>query len=131
LFWTARNSDLGESTEPRFGYAVTAFFLVIGIFLSILLTEQIHIFPENTHRIGLIYVILLIYVGVIGFIVQRNWIALIAGFVVFENGIFALTMILDRGLPLGLEFGTFLDAILVIVASVVLKLNPLGLGENK
>jgi hydrogenase-4 component E len=56
--------------------------------------------------------------------------ALIAGFVVFENGIFALTMVLDKGLPIGLEFGTFLDAILVIVAAVVLKLNPLSLQEK-
>ena len=72
----------------------------------------------------------MIYVGILGFIVQKNWMALIAGFVVFENGIFALTMVLDKGLPIGLEFGTFLDAVLVIVAAVVLKLNPLSLQEK-
>ncbi|MCZ8239849.1 MAG: formate hydrogenase [Leptospiraceae bacterium] len=130
LFWTARKAWLEESTTPRFGYLATAFFLVFGILIAIFLTERIQSFPLDTHRIGLIYVILVIYVGILGFIVQKNWMALIAGFVVFENGIFALTMVLDKGLPIGLEFGTFLDAVLVIVAAVVLKLNPLSLQEK-
>jgi hydrogenase-4 component E len=130
LFWTSRKAGLEESTTPRFGYLATAFFLVFGILIAIFLTERIQSYPLDTHRIGLIYVILVIYVGILGFIVQKNWMALIAGFVVFENGIFALTMVLDKGLPIGLEFGTFLDAILVIVAAVVLKLNPLSLQEK-
>ncbi len=130
LFWTSRKAGLEESTTPRFGYLATAFFLVFGILIAIFLTERIQSYPLDTHRIGLIYVILVIYVGILGFIVQKNWMALIAGFVVFENGIFALTMVLDKGLPIGLEFGTFLDAILVIVAAVVLKLNPLRLQEK-
>jgi hydrogenase-4 component E len=130
LFWTSRKAGLEESTTPRFGYLATAFFLVFGILIAIFLTERIQSYPLDTHRIGLIYVILVIYVGILGFIVQKNWMALITGFVVFENGIFALTMVLDKGLPIGLEFGTFLDAILVIVAAVVLKLNPLSLQEK-
>jgi hydrogenase-4 component E len=46
-----------------------------------------------------------------------------AGFVMFENGIFLLTLILQEGLPLGIEFGAFMDSLLVIVSAIALQIR--------
>ncbi len=124
LNWSARRSQMKESTAPRFGYLATLMFLVVGLIGAVKITEGVEDLAIPVHKIGLIYVILMVYVGVLCFIVRKNWIALIAGFCVFENGIFVLTLILDKGLPFGLEFGSFLDAILVIVSGGILQLSP-------
>ncbi|GBF49870.1 formate hydrogenase subunit E [Leptospira ryugenii] len=124
LNWTAKKSQMRESTTPRFGYLATLLFLVVGLVLAVKLTEGVIELSIPVHKIGLIYVILMIYVGVLCFIVRKNWLALIAGFCVFENGIFVLTLVLDEGLPFGLEFGSFLDAVLVIVSGGILQLSP-------
>lgn len=121
LNWTANRSKMKESTTPRFGFLATLLFLVFGVVIAVKMTENLSF---DIHKISLIYVILLVYVGILCFIVRRNWLALIAGFCVFENGIFLLTLILDKGLPFGLEFGSFLDAILVMVSGGILKLSP-------
>jgi hydrogenase-4 component E len=124
LNWTAKKSQMRESTIPRFGYLATLLFLVLGLVFAVKMTESVNESSMPVHKIGLIYVILMIYVGVLCFIVRRNWLALIAGFCVFENGIFVLTLVLDKGLPFGLEFGSFLDAVLVIVSGGILQLSP-------
>lgn len=124
LNWTANKSKMNESTTPRFGYLATLLFMILGLVLAVKITEGVSLLTIPVHKIGLIYVILLVYVGVLCFVVRRNWLALIAGFCVFENGIFVLTMVLDKGLPFGLEFGSFLDAILVIVSGGILQLSP-------
>ncbi|BDA79577.1 formate hydrogenase [Leptospira kobayashii] len=124
LNWTAKKSQMKESTAPKFGYLATLLFLVLGLVVAVRITQGTSDWPIPIHKIGLIYVILMIYVGVLCFIVRRNWLALIAGFCVFENGIFVLTLVLDKGLPFGLEFGSFLDAVLVIVSAGILQLSP-------
>ncbi|TGL75600.1 formate hydrogenase [Leptospira jelokensis] len=124
LRWTANKSKMNESTTPRFGYLATLLFMILGLVLAVKVTEGVTALTIPVHKIALIYVILLVYVGVLCFVVRRNWLALIAGFCVFENGIFVLTMVLDKGLPFGLEFGSFLDAILVIVSGGILQLSP-------
>lgn len=124
LNWAANRANMNESTTPRFGFFATLIFLVLGLVLTLKITEGVQQMDIFIHKIGLIYVILLVYVGILCFIVRKNWIALIAGFCVFENGIFVLTLVLDQGLPFGLEFGSFLDAILVIVSGGILKLSP-------
>jgi hydrogenase-4 component E len=124
LNWTAKKSQMRESTVPRFGYLATLLFLVLGLVFAVKITENSNDYSFQVHKIGLIYVILMIYVGVLCFIVRKNWLALIAGFCVFENGIFVLTLVLDKGLPFGLEFGSFLDAVLVIVSGGILQLSP-------
>ncbi|EOQ87197.1 putative membrane protein [Leptospira yanagawae serovar Saopaulo str. Sao Paulo = ATCC 700523] len=124
LNWTANKSKMNESTTPRFGYLATLLFMILGLVLAVKVTEGVSVLTIPVHKIALIYVILLVYVGVLCFVVRRNWLALIAGFCVFENGIFVLTMVLDKGLPFGLEFGSFLDAILVIVSGGILQLSP-------
>ncbi len=124
LNWTAKKSRMKESTVPRFGYLATLLFLVLGLVFAVKMTENAADYSIPVHKIGLIYVILMIYVGVLCFIVRKNWLALIAGFCVFENGIFVLTLVLDKGLPFGLEFGSFLDAVLVIVSGGILQLSP-------
>jgi len=124
LNWSAKKSRMKESTTPRFGYLATLFFLIVGLIVAIKITEGVNELSFHVHKIGLVYVILMVYVGVLCFIVRKNWIALIAGFCVFENGIFVLTLVLDKGLPFGLEFGSFLDAILVIVSGGILQLSP-------
>jgi hydrogenase-4 component E len=40
-----------------------------------------------------------------------------------ENGTFLLTLILQKGLPFGIEFGAFIDALLVIVSSAALQIR--------
>ena len=49
----------------------------------------------------------------------------------FENGIFLLTLILHHGLPVGIEFGAFVDAILVIVAAVALRFRADVIQKSK
>ncbi|MDF3820642.1 formate hydrogenase [Leptospira sp. 96542] len=124
LRWAAEKSKMNESTIPRFGYLATMFFLILGLVLAVKITEGLNEQSIPIHKIGLIYVILMVYVGILCFVVRKNWIALIAGFCVFENGIFVLTLVLDKGLPFGLEFGSFIDAVLVIVSGGILQLSP-------
>ena len=123
LSWTIRRLKLPESTSSRFGFLPVLFLLLIGIFACVVISKNIKGLPEGTHQIGFIYILLLIYVGVLTFIVRKNWIALVSGFIVFENGSFLLTLLLNHGLPLGVELGTFMDAVLVIVSAVVVRVQ--------
>ncbi len=123
LSWTAKKSGALENTHPRFGYMATLFFLLVGLIATIRVVEFRNDIPIGIHKIAFSYVILLIYVGIIAFIVRTHWIPLIAGFVMFENGIFALTLLLQAGLPFGVEMGAFVDAVLVIVSAAALRMN--------
>ncbi|MCE9500288.1 MAG: formate hydrogenase, partial [Leptospira sp.] len=113
-----------ENTMPRFGYLATLFFLLIGLFAAVNISLSLEGIPTQVHRIGFSYVFLLIYIGVIAFIVRTHWIPLVAGFVMFENGIFVLAMLLGAGLPIGIEMGAFVDAVLVLVSAAALRMSP-------
>ncbi len=121
LFYYLKQVRLFEHVRPRFGYQVSIFLFLIGLFAALNISRSIHDMPVQIDRIGLIYVILLIYLGILTFIASRHWIVLIIGFVMFENGVFLLTLILHKGLPFGTEIVSFADAFLVIVAAAVLQ----------
>ncbi|HMV42583.1 MAG TPA: formate hydrogenase [Leptospiraceae bacterium] len=123
LFWSVKKSKVSVHTKPRFGYLATFFFFIMGLIASLYIVNGLGELPKEVDKIGVIYVFLLIYLGLITFIVRTHWIVLICGFVMIENGIFLLTLILDKGLPFGVEFGAFIDALLVIVAAVALQLR--------
>ena len=124
LFWTVKRSRAMENTMPRFGYLATLFFLLVGLVAAVNISSSLEGIPTQVHRIGFSYVFLLIYLGVIAFIVRTHWIPLVAGFVMFENGIFVLAMLLGSGLPIGVELGAFVDAVLVIVSAAALRMSP-------
>lgn len=121
LYRTLTQMKLHEHTNPRFGYFITLFLFFPGLFASIKISSSMEQLPTNIHQIGLIYIFILIYLGVLTFIARRHWIVLIVGFVMFENGIFLLALVLHKGLPFGTEAIAFVDALLVIVAAVALQ----------
>ncbi|MCB1143401.1 MAG: formate hydrogenase [Leptospiraceae bacterium] len=121
LYNSLKRIKLFEQTNPRFGYLITIFLFLLGLFAALRMTSDIHTLPVKIDRIGLVYVILLIYLGILTFIANRHWLVLIVGFIMFENGVFLLTLIMHRGLPFGIEIISFVDALLVIVAAVALQ----------
>ena len=123
LHWSIKKGKMSVHTQPRFGFLATFFFFIIGIILSLSIVNGLGELPEGVDRIGVIYVFLLIYMGLITFISREQWIVLICGFIMIENGTFLLTLILQKGLPFGIEFGAFIDALLVIVASAALQMR--------
>ena len=123
MFWTIKNQRMSENTSPRFGFLTTMFFFLIGFSFALLIVDGLRKLPQSVDKIELIYVFLVIYIGVMGFILRKHWLMLMAGFVMFENGIFLLTLILQEGLPLGIELGAFIDALLVIVSAVALQIR--------
>ncbi|MGJ4747446.1 formate hydrogenase [Leptospira sp. SA-E8] len=123
LFWTARRIHSPESTFPKVGYLPTLALLFAGAAACYFFMDMVSAFFGKSHQYGLLYVLLLIYIGVIGFIVRRNWIGVIACFSIFENGTFLLTLLLKSGVPIGSEFGSFLDAVLIIGAGAALRIN--------
>ncbi|MCB1189363.1 MAG: formate hydrogenase [Leptospiraceae bacterium] len=131
LLWTANRNKMMEHTAPRFGYLATLFFFVIGLIGFLNISRGLGELPAGIDRIGITYIFLLLYLGVLTFIVRKHWIALIVGFMMFENGIFLLTLILHHGLPVGIEFGAFVDAILVIVAAVALRFRADVIQKSK
>ncbi len=123
LSWTAKKSGAPENTHPRFGYMATLFFLLLGLIATIRMVDFIKDLPVGIHKIAFSYVVLLIYIGITAFIVRTHWIPLVAGFVMFENGIFTLTLLFNAGLPFGVEMGAFVDAVLVIVSAAALRMS--------
>lgn len=123
MFWTIRTRRMSENTSPRFGFLTTMFLFLLGFSVALLIVDGLRKLPEGVDKIELIYVFLVIYIGVMGFILRKHWLMLMAGFVMFENGIFLLTLILQEGLPLGIELGAFMDALLVIVSAVALQIR--------
>jgi hydrogenase-4 component E len=131
LLWSVKKSKLSVHTLPRFGYFATLFSFLIGLFASFLIVRSLGELPAGINRIEVVYIFLIIYLGVITFIVRVHWIVLICGFVMFENGIFLLTLVLQKGLPFGIEFGAFIDALLIIVASTALQLRGDSIKQFK
>jgi hydrogenase-4 component E len=121
LFTTLKRLRLHEHTTPRFGYFVTLLLFIPGLLAVLKISNSMKELPVNIDKVGLIYVLLLIYLGILTFVARRHWVVLIIGFVMFENGLFLLTLILNKGLPFGTEFISFVDALLVIVAAVSLQ----------
>ena len=123
LHWSVKKSKMSVHTQPRFGFLATFFFFIIGLIASLFIVNGLGELPQGVDKIGVIYVFLLIYLGLITFIARTHWIVLICGFIMIENGNFLLTLILQKGLPFGIEFGAFIDALLVIVASAALQIR--------
>lgn len=121
--WAYKKSKMTPHTKPRFGYLATFFFFIIGLIASLLITKGLGELPHGLDEIEVIYIFLIIYLGIITFVVRTNWIVLMCGFVMFENGIFLLTLVLNKGLPFGIEFGAFVDALLAIVSAAALQLR--------
>jgi hydrogenase-4 component E len=118
---TLKRLKLIEHTKPRFGYFITLLLFVPGLFAVLKMSNAMKELPVQIDKVGLIYVLLLIYLGILTFVARRHWVVLIIGFVMFENGVFLLTLILNKGLPFGTELIAFVDALLVIVAAVSLQ----------
>jgi hydrogenase-4 component E len=123
MLWTIKNQKMSENTSPRFGFLTTMFFFLIGFSVALLIVDGMRKLPQSVDKIEVIYVFLVIYIGVMGFILRKHWLMLMAGFVMFENGIFLLTLILKEGLPVGIEFGAFMDSLLVIVSAIALQIR--------
>ena len=121
LIMTLKRLKLIEHTKPRFGYFITLLLFVPGLFAVLKMSNAMKVLPVQIDKVGLIYVLLLIYLGILTFVARRHWVVLIIGFVMFENGVFLLTLILNKGLPFGTELIAFVDALLVIVAAVSLQ----------
>lgn len=121
LIMTLKRLKLIEHTKPRFGYFITLLLFVPGLFAVLKMSNAMKELPVQIDKVGLIYVLLLIYLGILTFVARRHWVVLIIGFVMFENGVFLLTLILNKGLPFGTELIAFVDALLVIVAAVSLQ----------
>jgi hydrogenase-4 component E len=106
------------------------FLFLIGFSFALLIVDNLRKLPEAVDKIEVIYVFLMIYVGVMGFILRKHWLMLMAGFVMFENGIFLLTLILQEGLPIGIEIGAFMDSLLVIVSAIALQIRGVQLKHG-
>lgn len=130
LIWSIKKSNLTEHTFPRLGFLATLFFLLLGLIAAVKISDALGELPSGVDRIEVIYVFLLIYLGIITFIVRQHWVALIIGFSIFENGMFLLTLVLHEGLPFGIEFGSFMDALLVIVSAIALKFREDVIKES-
>ncbi|EPG75685.1 putative membrane protein [Leptospira fainei serovar Hurstbridge str. BUT 6] len=123
LYWTARRTNSAESTYPKVGYLPTLALLFAGAAISYTFMGMIANFFGKSHQYAFLFVLLLIYVGIVGFVVRRNWFGVFACFSIFENGTFLLTLILKSGVPIGSEFGSFIDAVLIIGAGAALRIN--------
>ena len=123
LNWSVQKSKMSVHTMPRFGYIATFFFFLLGLGGAIFIVNGLGELPAGIDRIEVMYIFLMIYLGIITFIIRTHWIVLICGFIMFENGIFLLTLVLQKGLPFGIEFGAFIDALMIIVASSALQLR--------
>jgi hydrogenase-4 component E len=130
MIWTIKNQRMSENTSPRFGFLTTMFLFLIGFSFALLIVDNLRKLPEAVDKIEVIYVFLMIYVGVMGFILRKHWLMLMAGFVMFENGIFLLTLILQEGLPIGIEIGAFMDSLLVIVSAIALQIRGVQLKHG-
>lgn len=121
LFTSIKRLHLFEHTNPRFGYFVTLLLFIPGLLAVLKISNSMEVLPVSIDKVGLIYVLLLIYLGILTFVARRHWVILIIGFVMFENGVFLLTLILNKGLPFGTELISFVDALLAIVVAVSLQ----------
>jgi hydrogenase-4 component E len=130
MLWTIRQKKETEHTTPRYGYLVTTIIFSIGLGIAILIADSIGTLPQMVDRIELIYVFLLIYLGIVSFIIRQHWLGLISGFTIFENGIFILALILADGLPIGIELGAFVDTLLVIISAAVLQIRADALKQE-
>ncbi|MDV6237849.1 formate hydrogenase [Leptospira ellisii] len=131
LFWTARRTNSVESTFPRVGYIPTFALLMIGAIVGFIILGFTKFRFGEVNQMSFLYTFLLLYVGMVGFVVRRHWVGVISSFAVFENGTFLLTQILRTELPLGIEFGSFLDAVFIIGAAATLRISMEGPSENE
>ncbi|HNF15144.1 MAG TPA: formate hydrogenase [Leptospiraceae bacterium] len=135
LLWTMKRSDLSEHTSPRFGYIATLLFFFGGLAVTIKIVEGMTELPPNVDKLEVIYSFLLVYMGILSFIARTHWAVLMIGFTMFENGIFLLALLLRHGLPFGVEFGAFVDTLLIIITGIALQFRSSQLqslkGENQ
>lgn len=123
LLWSINKSDMTVHTKSRFGFLGNFFLLIAGLIACVSVVNGLDKLPDDISSISVIYVFILMYLGMITLISRHNWIALICGFIMIENGILLLTLLLHKGLPFGIEFGAFVDIALVIVAAITLQLR--------
>ncbi len=121
LMWSLRRLGLPENTGPRLGFLPTLLMVLGGLAAAGAALARVDVASVGLSRPALVYTLLVIFVGALTFIVRTMWVPLIVGFVVFENGIFLLTLQLGTNLPLGIELGAFVDTLLVLVAAATLQ----------
>ncbi|EMN51043.1 hypothetical protein LEP1GSC088_4237 [Leptospira interrogans str. L1207] len=113
------------------GYIPTFALLLIGAIVGFLILGFTKFIFGQVNQMSFLYTFLILYVGMVGFVVRRHWVGVIASLAVFENGTFLLTQILRTELPLGIEFGSFLDAVFIIGAAATLRISMEVSSENE
>lgn len=131
IHWSAKRTHQAESIFPTFGYLPAMFLLFLGAIFALFIGNYYSLWEPEFQDQSFTYVLLDIYVGMVGFIVRRHWIGIIASFAIFENATFLLTLLLRSDLPIGIEFGSFLDAIFIMGTGVALRLNMKEIKNGK
>ena len=117
LFRAIREVRIRREVEPLIGFIPT---LIIGA----LTTSAAFIFADNlplidAHRDSLFIPTALatLFTGFLLLITRRNAITQVLGYLMFENGIFVLAVLLSEAMPLMVEAGVLLD---LLVATFVM-----------
>jgi hydrogenase-4 membrane subunit HyfE len=125
--------------DPAAGFKMSEFLtlslLLVGFFFSLSFARLFSLHPGSADELAIALSLMVIFTGLMTFVLRANWIVLMVGFTLFENGIFLLATLLRADLPLGVEFGTFADAVLAIVVGASLQIwaaqSPGGKKEGR
>jgi hydrogenase-4 component E len=122
LLWSSKKIRVSEESDLKGMYFPALLLILCGASVCFLIAEKMAPLPGPATPLNLTCTLIVIYIGFLHFLYRKHWIPLMVGFSIFENGIFSLSQLLNTGLPMGLEFGAFMDAVMTLVAAATIQI---------
>jgi hydrogenase-4 component E len=122
-----REVAIKHEVEPFIGYTLSIFLGATGTALAILFAGTLPLAPEHVGSLLIPTSMATVLTGFILLTTRRKAITQVAGYLVLENGIFVMGLVLIEAIPFLVELGVLLD---LLVAIFVMGIIILQIGRE-
>ena len=127
LSWAIREASVRREVEPIVGYTASLLLGTAALALAFGIAARLPLPPHAGGSEPLLVPVSLatLFTGFAVLVTRRKALTQVVGYLMLENGIFALALVATYGLPAIVEIGVFLDvlAIVLIMEAVVLRIR--------
>jgi hydrogenase-4 component E len=118
-----REAAIRHEVEPFIGYILSLVLGAIGTGLAMLFVGTLPLAPQHVGSLLIPTSLATVITGFILLTTRRKAITQVAGYLVLENGIFIMGLVLIEALPFLVEIGVLLDLLVAIFVMGIILLQ--------
>ncbi|OKY74666.1 MAG: hydrogenase [Desulfobulbaceae bacterium DB1] len=114
LMRAIRQVHIRREIEPRIGYVATLMIGALTTAGAFIFADRLPLLPQHLHSLFIPASLSTMAAGFLMLITRRKAITQVAGYLIFENGIFIFGILLAEAMPFMVEAGILLDILVAI-----------------